>query len=70
MAHAITYEYGATGFSGIAGWVARARKAFADHRLYLQTVEELQSLSDRELADLNIARFSIRDIAHDSVYGA
>jgi uncharacterized protein YjiS (DUF1127 family) len=66
MAHAIAYEHDATGFGAVARWVARTRKALADFRRYRQTVEELQALSDRELADLNIARYAIRDVAYDS----
>jgi uncharacterized protein YjiS (DUF1127 family) len=69
MAHAMTYEL-SDGIGGLGGFVARIRKAVADHRLYLQTLDELQALSDRELSDLGISRLSIREIAHDSVYGA
>ena len=50
--------------------LARTRKAIADHRLYRQTLDELQALNDRELSDLGIARLAIRDVARDSVYGA
>ena len=52
------------------GPLARARKALADYRLYRQTLAELGALSNRELNDLGISRFSIREIAYDSVYGA
>ena len=69
MAHAMTYEL-SDGIGGLGGFVARIRKAVADHRLYLQTLDELQALTDRELSDLGISRLSIREIAHDSVYGA
>jgi uncharacterized protein YjiS (DUF1127 family) len=69
MAHAMTFDPGASGFGGAAGLVARARKALADHRLYRQTVAELEALSDRDLSDLNVARFAINDVARASVYG-
>lgn len=52
------------------GLLARARKAFADHRLYRQTLRELSTLTDRELTDLGIHRSMIREIARESVYGA
>ena len=65
MAHALTYEH-----SRGLGTLARARKAFADYRLYRRTVAELATLSNRELNDLGVSRFAIRQIAHDSVYGA
>ena len=67
MAHALTYELGTR--RGL-GALARARKAFADYRLYRRTVAESATLSNRELNDLGISRFAIRQIAHDSVYGA
>jgi uncharacterized protein YjiS (DUF1127 family) len=66
MAHVMTHDLGGTLGTG---WLARARKALANRREYHDTVRELEALSDRELADLNLARFAIRDIAHDSVYG-
>jgi uncharacterized protein YjiS (DUF1127 family) len=61
-----------------------ARKGFADRlmvakdavltainqrRVYTRTVDELNSLSDRELADLGISRLSISDIAREAAYG-
>jgi uncharacterized protein YjiS (DUF1127 family) len=58
MAHALNH-----------GPLGRARKAFADYRRYRQTVAELAALNNRELRDLGISRFSIREVAHDSVYG-
>jgi uncharacterized protein YjiS (DUF1127 family) len=61
-----------------------ARKGFADRlamlkdtvltainqrRVYARTVAELNALTDRELADLGIARLGITDIAHEAAYG-
>ena len=61
-----------------------ARKGFADRlmvakdmvlaainqrRVYTRTVAELNSLSDRELADLGISRLGIADIAREAAYG-
>lgn len=48
---------------------AGLRNAFADWKLYHQTLSELRSLNARELADLGISRFALADIARDSVYG-
>lgn len=53
-----------------SGVAARLRQVFADYRLYRKTLAELESLNDRELADLGISRLSIREIARESVYGA
>ena len=49
----------------LAKWnVARERRA-----VYLQTLNELSAMSDRDLADINVARVSIEDIAHEAAYG-
>jgi uncharacterized protein YjiS (DUF1127 family) len=59
-----------------AGWADRlaalltgAKDAYAKRRIYVQTVEELHKLNDRELADLGISRLSINDVAHEAAYG-
>jgi uncharacterized protein YjiS (DUF1127 family) len=38
------------------------------YRQFNKTVKELASLSDRELRDLGISRYQIRDIAREAVY--
>jgi uncharacterized protein YjiS (DUF1127 family) len=43
--------------------------AIHQRRLYLQTVAQLNALTDRELADLGISRLSIADIAREAAYG-
>jgi len=68
MAHAINLNAYAD-YAEQPGIFARLRQAFADHRTYLATYDELNSLSDRELADLNLSRLSIRDVARKAVYG-
>ncbi|MFO1208327.1 MAG: DUF1127 domain-containing protein [Amaricoccus sp.] len=65
MANVATLEGRLGEANGLWG---RIRKALDDYRLYRSTVEELDALNDRELADLGISRLSIRDIALDSVY--
>lgn len=39
------------------------------NRVYRQTVSELNALNDRDLADLGIARSTIRSIAMQAAYG-
>jgi uncharacterized protein YjiS (DUF1127 family) len=51
------------------GLFARLAQAVADYRAYVALHAELDALSDRELADLDISRLSIRDIAREAVYG-
>ncbi len=67
MTHAITHDT-TTHTGGIGGWIARIRKSMADYRIYRQTMEELQSLSDRELNDLGLSRTVLRDVARQAVY--
>lgn len=38
-------------------------------RVYVQTVTELEALSDRDLADLGLHRSMIRAVAKDAAYG-
>ena len=45
------------------------REAYANHRLYVQTMDELKSLSTRELNDLGLSRSSLHDTAYMAVYG-
>ncbi len=69
MAQALSYGARTRAHHAADGVLARLRKALADHRLYLRTVEELERLSDRELGDLGIHRAQIRETARESVYG-
>ena len=63
-------EYGRTQSGGLSGLWARLSKRLADNQLYRQTLDELDALSDRDLADLGLSRMQIREVAHESVYGA
>jgi len=65
MANTITYELGASG----NGFFGRIGKAIADYRLYRATVNELEQLNNRELRDLGLSRFAIKQVAYESVYG-
>jgi uncharacterized protein YjiS (DUF1127 family) len=45
------------------------KTAIARRRVYARTLGELNQLTDRELADLGISRFSIAQVAHEAAYG-
>ena len=50
---------------GLAGGIAeRVRR----YRTYRNTLNELESLSDRELDDLRLNRSSIRSVAYEAAY--
>lgn len=44
-------------------------EAVTKRKTYLVTLRELESLTPRDLADLDIAPGSIRSIAHEAAYG-
>ena len=67
MTHAITHDK-TTHTGEMGGWIARVRKSMAEYRLYRRTMEELESLSDRELSYLGLSRASLRDVALQAVY--
>lgn len=52
----------------IGGFISGISARFAQYRTYQRTLDELQSLSDRELADLGISRLSLRSIAYRAAY--
>ncbi len=55
------------------GWIGDVLAKWNDARerraVYLQTLNELAAMSDRDLADINVARVSIEDIAREAAYG-
>ena len=53
----------------ISGFVALTKANFARRAVFNQTVRELNSLTDRELADLGIARADIFAISREAAYG-
>lgn len=69
MAHA-TYLNDYASYADRPSLLARLRKSLADHRAYLATYNELDALSDRELADIGLSRLNVRDVARETVYGS
>ncbi len=71
MRHRVTHMTVATNTSalksasagGLSALIEAAKTRFDRYRMYRQTVNELASLSDRELADLGLHRSMIRRIA-------
>ena len=67
MAHVVPFP---TIAPAPTSFLTRFSNVVANYRLYRKTVDELASLTDRELGDLGISRASIRRIARERVYGA
>ena len=53
---------------GLSMFVTYILSKIRTYNLYRETVRELARLSDRELADLGIARFDIGRVARRSVF--
>lgn len=68
MAYVSNIAVSKTAPNAIRGWFATLSQRFADNRLYARTLRELESLNDRELADLGLSRSSLRDVAYQAVY--
>lgn len=67
MAHAIHLVDGdlRPGLSLFARLVA----SFAAWRTYLETLAELERMTDRELLDINLSRADLRDVARQAAWG-
>ena len=63
--HTTTQSAWATRFNAA---FAALKEARAKRRVFAQTLNELRSLSDRELADLGLARGQIRSVAYEAAY--
>ena len=51
------------------GFFARLMENAARYRVYRTTLDELSSLSERELNDLGISRGEVRGIAYKAAFG-
>lgn len=51
------------------GIIASVKAALARRAVYMQTVRELDALTDRELADLGMSRLEIPALAREAAYG-
>ena len=69
MAYAIANTSSVSILDRAATFFADQRAAYAQHRLYVSTMNELKSLSTRELNDLGLSRSSLHDTAYSAVYG-
>jgi uncharacterized protein YjiS (DUF1127 family) len=62
--------YGATLSQRISETRAALADRYAKYSTYRRTLDELASLTDRDLMDLGINRFMIKSIAHEAAYGS
>ena len=69
MAHVISAAAPLSLTARIRRTVEGVLEAWALHREYQRTYNELDSLTDHELADIGVRRRDIADIAQQHVYG-
>lgn len=70
MAHAIAHHTGRLSLADhIAAYVASYKEARARRAVYDRTFGELNAMTDRDLADIGLARVQIEDIAYEAAYG-
>lgn len=69
MAHVISAAPSLSLTARIRRTVEGVLEAWALHREYQRTYNELDSLTDHELADIGVRRSDIADIAQQHVYG-
>ena len=53
----------------LGAWMRALADEIAAHRNYLRTKRELESLTDRELADIGLSRQMIDSISWESAHG-
>lgn len=58
------------GESRIMSLIADMRDAWARHRVYRNTLNELNGLSGRELNDLGLNRSMLKSVALEAAYGS
>ena len=70
MAHTLTHASAPIGiFARLRSLFEEAKEARARRSLYVRTVKELERLTDRELADIGLARSSITETVDSHIFG-
>ena len=70
MAYQAQTQFAGASFGArFAAFRAEIAQKLAAHKVYTTTVNELEALNNRELADLGLARCDIKRIALEAAYG-
>jgi len=56
-------------FEGLVAYKNELVERHAKNRLFRETLNELQALTGRELADLGMSRANIKSVAFEAAYG-
>lgn len=68
MAHISSINRTASLMDRLVAFKGDLATRYAKYSLYRNTLAELQSLSNRELADLGLARSNLKSIAYEAAY--
>ena len=52
----------------MGGFLNGVSQRFAQYRTYRRTLDELEALTDRDLADLGVSRHQLRAVAYRAAY--
>ncbi|MDO6590250.1 DUF1127 domain-containing protein [Loktanella sp. D2R18] len=70
MAYQVQTQFAGASFGArFNAFRSEIAQKIAAHKVYTSTVNELQSLSNRDLADLGVSRSDIKRIALEAAYG-
>ncbi|MEP3347877.1 MAG: DUF1127 domain-containing protein [Litoreibacter sp.] len=69
MAFTTSIRTAPTFLEGLVAYKNELAERRAKNRVFRETLNELQALSGRELADLGMSRGSIKAVAYEAAYG-
>ena len=69
MAFTSSIRIAPTFFERLVDYKNDLAERYAKHRVYRNTLEELQALTGRELADLGMTRGNLKSVAYEAAYG-
>lgn len=69
MAFTTSIRTAPTFFERLVAYKNDLAERHAKHRIYRNTLDELQALTGRELADLGMARSNLKSVAYEAAYG-
>ena len=69
MAYTTSIQTAPTFFDRLVAYKNNLTERRAKNRVFRETLNELQSLSSRDLADLGMSRGNLKAVAYEAAYG-
>ena len=66
MTALVANTFNLVGFTSVANWFNKLNARLEQRRKINKTIQELQALTDYELADIGISRGMIKSVAHET----